>query len=156
MFGRAVTRQRLACPASSSKTPASLRLIVRGLFCNGCQADHVLCASLCAYGPISHNERLHATCAPFPHRQWADAYETSVRGLEWSVRRRASGCETLTHFALALRLCAARCLRRLGRLDEAEYAFKVLAGARGSLGRIPPWTCEVKADLEHSSIIGPG
>ena len=62
------------------------------------------------------------------NRQWADAYETSVRGLEWSVRRRASGCETLTHFALALRLCAARCLRRLGRLDEAEYAFKVLAG----------------------------
>ena len=51
-----------------------------------------------------------------------------MRGLEWSVRRRASGCETLTHFALALRLCAARCLRRLGRLDEAEYAFKVLAG----------------------------
>ena len=44
------------------------------------------------------------------------------------MRRRASGCETLTHFALALRLCAARCLRRLGRLDEAEYAFKVLAG----------------------------
>lgn len=61
-------------------------------------------------------------------RQWAEAYETSVRGLEWSVRRRASGCETLTHFALALRLCAARCLRRLKRLDEAEYAFKVLAG----------------------------
>lgn len=65
----------------------------------------------------------------YQNRQWAAAYETSVRGLEWSVRRRASGCETLTHFALALRLCAARCLRRLGRLDEAEYAFKVLAGA---------------------------
>ncbi|CAK0785762.1 hypothetical protein CVIRNUC_008973 [Coccomyxa viridis] len=64
----------------------------------------------------------------YQNRQWAAAYETSVRGLEWSVRRRASGCETLTHFALALRLCAARCLRRLGRLDEAEYAFKVLAG----------------------------
>lgn len=63
-------------------------------------------------------------------RQWAEAYETSVRGLEWSVRRRASGCETLTHFALSLRLCAARCLRRLKRLDEAEYAFKVLAGAQ--------------------------
>ena len=66
-------------------------------------------------------------------RQWAAAYETSVRGLEWSVRRRASGCETLTHFALALRLCAARCLRRLGRLDEAEYAFKVLAGEATSI-----------------------
>ena len=65
----------------------------------------------------------------YQNRDWPAAYETSVRGLEWSVRRRASGCETLTHFALALRLCAARCLRRLGRLDEAEYAFKVLAGA---------------------------
>lgn len=65
-------------------------------------------------------------------RQWAEAYETSVRGLEWSVRRRASGCETLTHFALSLRLCAARCLRRLKRLDEAEYAFKVLAGGGAS------------------------
>ncbi|EIE19817.1 hypothetical protein COCSUDRAFT_83558 [Coccomyxa subellipsoidea C-169] len=64
----------------------------------------------------------------YQNRQWADAYETSVRGLEWSVRRRASGCETLTHFALSLRLCVARCLRRLNRLDEAEYAFKVLAG----------------------------
>ncbi|BDA46664.1 probable tetratricopeptide repeat protein 37 at C-terminar half [Coccomyxa sp. Obi] len=64
----------------------------------------------------------------YQNRQWAEAYETSVRGLEWSVRRRASGCETLTHFALSLRLCAARCLRRLKRLDEAEYAFKVLAG----------------------------
>lgn len=53
-----------------------------------------------------------------------------MRGLEWSVRRRASGCETLTHFALSLRLCVARCLRRLNRLDEAEYAFKVLAGAQ--------------------------
>ncbi|KAK9918866.1 hypothetical protein WJX75_007651 [Coccomyxa subellipsoidea] len=64
----------------------------------------------------------------YQNRQWAEAYETSVRGLEWSVRRRACGCETLTHFALSLRLCAARCLRRLKRLDEAEYAFKVLAG----------------------------
>ena len=71
--------------------------------------------------------------ALFCCRQWAAAYETSVRGLEWSVRRRASGCETLTHFALALRLCAARCLRRLGRLDEAEYAFKVLAGVATSM-----------------------
>lgn len=71
------------------------------------------------------------------YRQWADAYETSVRGLEWNVRRRASGCETLTHFALSLRLCAARCLRRLKRLDEAEYAFKVLAGAR-SCRHLPP------------------
>ncbi len=78
----------------------------------------------------------------YQNRQWAAAYETSVRGLEWSVRRRASGCETLTHFALALRLCAARCLRRLGRLDEAEYAFKVLAGAPLSLAQVLlslPW-----------------
>ena len=44
-----------------------------------------------------------------------------------SVCRRA-GHETLSHFALSLRLCVARCQRRLGRLDEAEYSFKVLAG----------------------------
>lgn len=56
------------------------------------------------------------------------------------MRRRASGCETLTHFALALRLCAARCLRRLGRLDEAEYAFKVLAGKSYDKAHIPD-TC---------------
>ena len=62
-----------------------------------------------------------------------DAYETAVRGLEWSVRRRGAGCETLTQYALALRLCAARCLRRLSRLDEAEYAFKVLAGTKSLL-----------------------
>ncbi|KAK9826861.1 hypothetical protein WJX81_001210 [Elliptochloris bilobata] len=64
----------------------------------------------------------------YQNRSWMEAYETSVKGLEWSVRRRAAGCETLTQFALSLRLCYARCLRRLGRLDESEYAFKVLAG----------------------------
>lgn len=42
---------------------------------------------------------------------------------------RLAGHETLTHFALSLRLCVARCQRRLGRLEEAEYSFKVLAGA---------------------------
>ena len=66
----------------------------------------------------------------YQNRSWAEAHETSVKGLEWSVRRRAAGCETLTQFALSLRLCYARCLRRLGRLDESEYAFKVLAGGR--------------------------
>ena len=44
------------------------------------------------------------------------------------MRRRRAGHETLTSFALALRLVVARCLRRLGRLDEAEYNFKILAG----------------------------
>ena len=52
-----------------------------------------------------------------------------MHGLEWSVKRRHAGHETLTHFALALRLVVARCLRRLGRLDDAEYSFKILAGA---------------------------
>lgn len=66
----------------------------------------------------------------YQNRSWAEAHETSVRGLEWSVRRRAAGCETLGQLALSLRLCYARCLRRLGRLDESEFAFKVLAGAR--------------------------
>ncbi|KAK9814721.1 hypothetical protein WJX72_010484 [[Myrmecia] bisecta] len=64
----------------------------------------------------------------YQNRQWQEAYETSVKGLEWSVKRRRAGHETLTHFALALRLCVARCLRRLGRLDEAEHHFKILAG----------------------------
>ena len=53
-----------------------------------------------------------------------------MAGLAWSVRRRQRGHETLTQFALSVRLVVAKALRRLGRLDEAEYAFKVLAGAR--------------------------
>ena len=44
------------------------------------------------------------------------------------MRRRERGHETLTQFALSTRLLVARALRRLGRLEEAEYAFKVLAG----------------------------
>ena len=57
------------------------------------------------------------------------SYDTGVAGLAWSVRRRNRGHETLTQFALSTRLIVAKALRRLRRLDEAEYAFKVLAGA---------------------------
>jgi len=64
----------------------------------------------------------------YQNRDFAAAHDTAVRGLEWSVRRRAAGHETLTSFALSLRLCLARALRRLGRLDEAEAALRVLAG----------------------------
>lgn len=64
----------------------------------------------------------------YQNRQWQDAYNTSCKGLEWSAKRRRAGHETLTAFALSLRLCSARCLRRLDRLDEAEYSFRVLAG----------------------------
>ena len=64
----------------------------------------------------------------YQNRQFQEAYDTAVKGLEWSVRRRRAGHETLTSFALALRLVVAQCLRRLGRLDEAEYNFKILAG----------------------------
>ena len=64
----------------------------------------------------------------YQNRDFAAARDTAVRGLEWSVRRRAAGHETLTSFALSLRLCLARALRRLGRLDEAEAALRVLAG----------------------------
>lgn len=35
--------------------------------------------------------------------------------------------------ALSLRLVAAKALRRMGRLDEAETHFKVLAGERGGM-----------------------
>lgn len=55
-----------------------------------------------------------------------------VAGLAWSVKRRRAGHETLTQFALCLRLIVAQCLRRLQKLDEAEYHFKVLAGAHTS------------------------
>ncbi len=64
----------------------------------------------------------------YQNRDFAAAADTASRGLEWSVRRRAAGHETLTSFALSLRLCLARALRRLGRLDEAEAALRVLAG----------------------------
>jgi len=59
------------------------------------------------------------------------SYDTGVAGLAWSVKRRQRGHETLTQFALSTRLIVAKALRRLRRLDEAEYAFKVLAGAQG-------------------------
>lgn len=64
----------------------------------------------------------------YQNRQFQEAYDTAVSGLEWSVKRRRSGHETLTNFALALRLVVAQCLRRLHRLEEAEYNFQVLAG----------------------------
>lgn len=64
----------------------------------------------------------------YQNRQFQEAYDTAVSGLEWSVKRRRSGHETLTNFALALRLVVAQCLRRLQRLEEAEYNFQVLAG----------------------------
>ncbi len=64
----------------------------------------------------------------YQNRQFQDAYDTAVNGLEWSVKRRRAGHEQLTSFALALRLVVAQCLRRLQRLDEAEYNFQVLAG----------------------------
>lgn len=69
----------------------------------------------------------------YQNRQFQEAYDTAVKGLEWSVKRRRAGHETLTSFALALRLVVAQCLRRLNRLDEAEYNFKILAGGRGKL-----------------------
>lgn len=49
--------------------------------------------------------------------------------LAWSVRRRQRGHETLGQFALSMRLLVGKTLLRMGRLEEAELAFKVLAGA---------------------------
>jgi hypothetical protein len=45
------------------------------------------------------------------------------------VKRRQRGHETLGQFALSMRLLVGKALRRMGRLEEAELAFKVLAGA---------------------------
>lgn len=56
------------------------------------------------------------------------AYDTAIRGLTWLHHRRERGHEALTQCALSLRLVAAKALRRMGKLDEAEQHFKVLAG----------------------------
>ena len=64
----------------------------------------------------------------YQSRDYAAARDSATAGLQWSARRRAAGHETLTSFALSLRLCLARCLRRLGAFEEAEAAFKILAG----------------------------
>eukprot|EP00884_Botryococcus_braunii_P003748 jgi/Botrbrau1/13374/Bobra.0194s0006.2 len=64
----------------------------------------------------------------YQNRQWQEAYDTAVKGLEWHQKRRAGGHEELASFALALRLFCARCQRRLGQLDQAEVSFKILAG----------------------------
>lgn len=45
------------------------------------------------------------------------------------MKRRQRGHETLGQFALSMRLLVGKALRRMGRLEEAELAFKVLAGA---------------------------
>lgn len=64
----------------------------------------------------------------YQNRQWKAAFDYSCSALEWHAHRQAAGHETLTGFALSLRLCNARALRRLGHLDRAEEAFKTLAG----------------------------
>lgn len=64
----------------------------------------------------------------YQNRLWQEAYDTTVKGIEWHQKRRLGGHEELASFALALRLFCARCQRRLGLLDEAELAFKLLAG----------------------------
>jgi hypothetical protein len=71
----------------------------------------------------------------YQNRQWQEAYDTAVKGLEWHQKRRAGGHEELASFALALRLFCARCQRRLGQLDQAEVSFKILAGKRMTLSK---------------------
>ena len=66
----------------------------------------------------------------YQNRQYKAALDSACSGLEWHATRRASGHESLNGFALSLRLCSARSLRRLGRLNEAEEAFKSLAGTQ--------------------------
>ena len=69
------------------------------------------------------------------------------------MRRRRAGHETLTSFALALRLVVARCLRRLGRLDEAEYNFKILAG--GPWRPTPAAACMSWTQTSRAACVSP-
>ena len=64
----------------------------------------------------------------YENRDYAAAHDTACRGLAWLHDRRERGHEALTQCALALRLVVAKALRRMGKLDEAESHFKVLAG----------------------------
>ncbi|KAL6768919.1 THK3 [Auxenochlorella protothecoides x Auxenochlorella symbiontica] len=64
----------------------------------------------------------------YENRGYEAAADTALRGLHWLQARREAGHEALTQVALALRLAMAKSLRRLGRLDEAERHFSVLAG----------------------------
>lgn len=59
------------------------------------------------------------------------------------MRRRQRGHETLGQFALSMRLIVGKALRRMGRLREAEFAFKVLAGEGPALPCLDP-------DMKHS------
>lgn len=64
----------------------------------------------------------------YENRDYGAAGDTAVKGLAWLHSRRERGHEALTQCALGLRLVLAKALRRMGRLDEAERHFKVLAG----------------------------
>lgn len=64
----------------------------------------------------------------YQERRYQSSYDTGVQGLAWAVRRQQQGYEALTQFTFSMRLVVAKSLRRLHRLDDAEYAFKVLAG----------------------------
>ena len=64
----------------------------------------------------------------YENRNYEEACDTSLRGLKWLQQRRERGHEALTQVALGLRLVLAKSLRRLGRLEDAERHFKVLAG----------------------------
>jgi hypothetical protein len=126
---------RLCCfhACTSSQTDMGIQVLKRGVFMG---ADS-------AAGWKALTELL------YQNRQWAEAYETAKKGLEWHVKRRAGGHEALTSFALALRLFSARCQRRLGLLDEAEYAFKILAGGV-SLFLCPPLSPSLSLSLSLS------
>ena len=59
---------------------------------------------------------------------WPSLFQPCCAALPPLPCRRERGHERLGQCALALRLVVAKALRRLGRLDEAEVHFKVLAG----------------------------
>mmetsp|Transcript_3540 Transcript_3540/g.10271 ORF Transcript_3540/g.10271 Transcript_3540/m.10271 type:complete len:1007 (-) Transcript_3540:744-3764(-) len=113
--GLAMRRRLLSDPLAPSTKPKRqriLRYLKRG----------VAGGADCAAGWMGLAE------LQYQERKYEDSYHTGVAGLAWSVRRRQRGHETLGQFALSMRLIVAKALRRMGRLQEAEFAFKVLAG----------------------------
>lgn len=80
--------------------------------------------------PCAGRSRLAAVCNVLAAHTRRQHNPVCTHRLQWSVKRRQRGHETLGQFALSMRLLVGKALRRMGRLEEAELAFKVLAGSK--------------------------